>query len=175
MPPSYAWKFSLKKFFWNTKVFSNELFWNSETKTSTENRDTPSFIHKVFSPSRNFLKHWMVPWQSFFRSCEIKKLSTKPWTFPLLCLKRFDTRTLWKYRGALLTTLSVLWDKDFPAEFCDVPFLCIKLLRWTEFSETTKCSLTKLFGTVRQKILIEQSWFPFFCIEYRNQWWKWCL
>ena len=40
--PSYAWKFSIKEFFWNnTKVFSNETFRYSETKTSTENLDTP--------------------------------------------------------------------------------------------------------------------------------------
>ena len=40
--PSYAWKFSIKEFFWNnTKVFSNEMFRYSETKTSMENLDTP--------------------------------------------------------------------------------------------------------------------------------------
>ena len=38
-PPSYAWKFSIKVF-WNTKLFSNEIFRYSGTKTSTENRDT---------------------------------------------------------------------------------------------------------------------------------------
>ena len=40
--PSYAWKISMKEFFWNnTKVFSNEMFRYSEIKTSTENLDTP--------------------------------------------------------------------------------------------------------------------------------------
>ena len=49
-PPSYAWKFSIKEFFWNTKVFSNEIFWYSETKTSTENRDTPPLIQTFSIP-----------------------------------------------------------------------------------------------------------------------------
>ena len=40
-PLSYAWKFSIKEVFCNTKVFSNEIFRYSETKTSTENRDNP--------------------------------------------------------------------------------------------------------------------------------------
>ena len=48
MPPSYAWKFSIKEFFWNTKVFSNEIFRYSETKTTTENRDTPP-LSRLFS------------------------------------------------------------------------------------------------------------------------------
>ena len=49
-PPSYAWKFSIKEFFWNTKVFSNEIFRYIETETSTENRDTPSLIQTFSVP-----------------------------------------------------------------------------------------------------------------------------
>ena len=40
--PLLCMKIFDKRNFWNTKVFSNEIFWYSETKTSTENRDTPS-------------------------------------------------------------------------------------------------------------------------------------
>ena len=61
----------------------------------------------------------------FFRSCEIEKISTKPWSFPL-CLKIFDTRILSKHRSVLLRILSALWDKNFSTEFSDIPFLCIK-------------------------------------------------
>ena len=64
-PPSYAWKLSIKEVFWNTKVFSNEIFRYSETKTSTK-WYPPPLIHKLFFPTRNFLKHRMVPWRSFF-------------------------------------------------------------------------------------------------------------
>ena len=48
--PSYARKFSIKEFFWNNKVFSNEIFPYSETKTSTENLDTPPnpLLSKLF-------------------------------------------------------------------------------------------------------------------------------
>ncbi len=60
--PSYAWKFSIKEFFWNTKMFANEIFGYTET----ENRDTTPLIHKIFFPTRNFLKHRMVPWRGFF-------------------------------------------------------------------------------------------------------------
>ena len=49
-PPSYAWKFSIKEFFWNTKVFSNEIFRYSDTKTSTENCDTPPLIQTFSIP-----------------------------------------------------------------------------------------------------------------------------
>ena len=49
---SYAWKFSIKEFFWNNiKVFSNEMFRYSETKTSAENLDTthPPPLIQTFS------------------------------------------------------------------------------------------------------------------------------
>ena len=47
------------------------------------------------------------------------------------------------------------------------PSLMHKIFRYPKFSDTPKCSPTKFFGTVRQKILNEKS-----CIEYRNQWWN---
>ena len=93
----------------------------------------PPLVYKIFSPTRIFLKHRMVPWRSFFRSCEIKEFSTKPWSFPLLCLKLFDTWTLPKHRSVLLRFLSILWDKDFSPEFSDIHFLCIKFYNARNF------------------------------------------
>ena len=55
-PLPYACKFTMKDFFWNTKVFSNEIFLYSETKTSTEKRDTPPFPSKLFRYPR-LMKH----------------------------------------------------------------------------------------------------------------------
>ena len=72
--PSYAWKFSIKEFFWTTKVFSNELFGYTET----ENRDTTPLIHKIFF----FLPE--IFWNStegfpyeIFRHCETKNFRRK--------------------------------------------------------------------------------------------------
>ena len=62
------------------KIFDKRIFrkhqsvfqWNIlvqwDKNFSTENRDTthPPLIHKIFFPTRNFLKHRMVPWRSFF-------------------------------------------------------------------------------------------------------------
>ena len=59
--PSYAWKFSIEEFFWNTKLFSNEIFRYSETKTSTENRNPPHALLsiKYFSLPEIF---WNTEW-----------------------------------------------------------------------------------------------------------------
>ena len=46
-PPSYAWKFSMKEFFWSTKVFSNEIFQYSETKTDGKSWSPPP-LSKLF-------------------------------------------------------------------------------------------------------------------------------
>ena len=49
LPRSYAWKILKWKVFWNKKLFSNEIFWHSETKIFwTENRDK--------SPSHPYIK-----------------------------------------------------------------------------------------------------------------------
>ena len=74
--PSYAWKLSIKEFFWNTKVFSNEIFWYSLTKKLFDGKlwYPPPLIHKIFFPTRNFLKHRIVPWRSFFGPVRLKKV-----------------------------------------------------------------------------------------------------
>ena len=90
-PLSYAWKFSKKEFFWNTKVFSNEIFRYSVTKTSTENRDIPPpplLSIKYFSLPEIF---WNTEWfpGEVFSVLWDKKFLTKPWSFPPPLLKTF--------------------------------------------------------------------------------------
>ena len=85
----------------------------------------PSLIHKNFFPTRNILKHRLVPWRSFSVLWD-KKIRQNREASPLLCLKIFDTRTLSKHRSVLLRILSALWDKNFSTEFSDIPLLCIK-------------------------------------------------
>ena len=102
-PPSYGWKFSIKKNFWNTKVFSNEIFWYSETKT---------FRRKIVIPPPPLLsiENFSLPeifWNTaqksslakFFRPCEVKKIRQNREASPLLCSKIFDTRILSKHRS----------------------------------------------------------------------------
>ena len=160
--PSYASKFSIKDFLKHQSALQWNISVQWDKNFSTENRDTPPppLIHKIFFPTRNCLKHRMVPWRSFFGPVRLKKISTKPWSFPLLCLKNFDTRMLSKNRRVLLRILSALWDKDFSTEFSWHPLVIHKILRYTKFSETPKCSLTKFFGTVWQKVFDEETWYP---------------
>ena len=123
---SYPWKISIKEFFWNTKVFSIELLRYSETKTSTENDDTPPLLPIKKFPYQKVSETQNGSLAKFFRSCEIRIFSTKSWSFPLLCLKLFDARILSKHRRVLLRILSALWDEDFSTELSDITFLCIK-------------------------------------------------
>ena len=92
---------------------------------SPENRDiTPFLSIEDFSFQKSSKTKNGSP-AKFSRSCE-KKTLTKLWSFPLLCLKNFDTRILSKHRRVLLRFLSAQWDKKFSTEFSDIPFLCIK-------------------------------------------------
>ena len=90
-------------------------------------------IHKIFFPTRNFLKHRMVPWRSFFGPMRLKNFRRNREASFLLCLWFFDTRILSEHRRVLLRILSALWDKDFPTEFSDIPFLCIKVFATRNF------------------------------------------
>ena len=84
----------------------------------------PSYPKNIF-PYQKFSETQNDSLAKFFRSCEIKEILTKPWSFPLLCLKIFGPRILSKHRRVLLRILSALWDKNFSTEFSDIP-LCIK-------------------------------------------------
>ena len=135
--PSYAWKFSFKEFFWNTKVFSNKTFRYSETKTSTENRDTPPLLSiKYFSLPEIFWNTEWFPGEVFSvlwdEKIFDKTVMPPP---PLLCMKIFDTRILSKHRRVLLRILSALWNKDFSTVFNDIPFLFIKFCDGRNFQE----------------------------------------
>ena len=89
-PPSYSWKFSTKKIFWNTKVLSNEIFWYCETKTFRRKIviPPPLLSIKIFSLPEIF---WNTEWfpDEVFSVLWDKKISTKPWSFPPPLLENF--------------------------------------------------------------------------------------
>ena len=90
--PLLCMKIFDKEFFWNTEVFSNEIFWYSETKTSTENRDTPTFLCINFFATGIFLKHSTEGfpyeifrhWDSQFLTENLDTPSPPPHTHPLI-------------------------------------------------------------------------------------------
>ena len=68
MPPSYALTFSVIEIFWNTKVFSNEIFCYSGTKTFRRKIVIPlpnSYPKKTFSLPENFWNTEWFPGESF--------------------------------------------------------------------------------------------------------------
>ena len=123
MPPSYAWKFSIKEFFWNTKVFSNEIFWYSQTKTFRRKIVIPLLSIKYFSlPEIFWNTEWFpgevfsVLWENFRQNREDS---------PLLCLKLSDTRILSKQKGSSTNFIGTVRQKFFNG-VSDIAFLSIK-------------------------------------------------
>ena len=135
---------------------------------STENRDPSPLIHKFFLhkiPTRNVLKHRMVPWRSFFGPVR-KKIATKPWSFPPPSLENF------RYQNSFETQkcspknfIGTVRKKNFNGVYW-YPLLMHKILRSTKLSESPKCSPTKFFGTVWQKVFDGETWYPpLWCIK----------
>ena len=80
-PSSYAWKFSIKEFFWNTKVISNGIFRYSATKTFRRKiviRFPPFLLSMNNFSLQKISKTQNGSLAQFSRFREIKKLSTKP-------------------------------------------------------------------------------------------------
>ena len=139
--PSYAWKISMKEFFWNnTKVFSNEMFRYSEIKTSTENLDTPPPpppppVIQIFSvPEIN--ETLKDPPTKIFRHCETKKFRRKI-VIPLLCIKFFDTPNFLKHWKDAHEIFLHCETKNFRRKIV-IPPNMHKLFRYPKFSETFK-------------------------------------
>ena len=129
-PSSYARNFSIKELFWNTKVFCNEKFRYSATKTFRRKiviRFPPLPLLSIKTSSlQKFFKTQNGSLAQFSRFREIKKTFEKTVKLLLLCWKFFNTRILSKRRSVHLRTLLALSDTEFSTEFSDIPFLCIK-------------------------------------------------
>ena len=87
-PLSYAWKLSLKDFFWNNEVFSNEIFRYSETKTSTENCDTPPPPYPSYFDTQNYFNSKGFPYGN--SSMWDKKFSTENLDIPPSLIQTFS-------------------------------------------------------------------------------------
>ena len=113
MPPSYLWNFSIKEFFWNTKVFANEIIWFSQTKNFRRKIViTPNMNNFFDTPS--FLKHWRYA-HEIFRYCETWKFWLKIVICPLLSIKFFRYQKFSGKQKVSFTKsfVSVLWNKKF--------------------------------------------------------------
>ena len=108
--------------------------------------------------TRKFLIYKKVPSQNFSAHC-IKKYSTEIGVTPPLTQKNFDTRKFLIYRRMRLWSFPVLREKYSP-KVDTSPFLSIKNFQYRELFETQKCSLSKIFYTVRQKTLTESDVIP---------------
>ena len=199
--PSYAWKFSMKEFFWNTKVFSNKIFRYSETKNFRRKIVIPLLCIKLFD-TPNFLKHWSGA-QQILRHCETKTfrrenvippikhkvfwyskisetLNGCPRNFSALWDKKLSTegyatpimQKIVRYPNFSETlkgcppNFSALWDQNFPAGKRDTPVFIHKTFWNRNFSQKHWDSLTKIFGTVRQKFVDGTLWYPHLSINF---------
>ena len=128
-----------KSFFWKTEGFLYKAFRSGRVrqKISTENRDTPHpppppppppppLASISFFRTRKILKHRMVPWRSFFRSCEIKNIFDK--TVKLSFAWKFSIPEF--FRNTEMFSYEFYWHcetKIFQRSSVVSPFLCKKL------------------------------------------------
>ena len=156
--PYYALNFSMPQVFWHIEKFPKKFFSTVRQKIFERKHDTSLSYLQFFFHTRSFLKHRRVPLQSSSsRSCETENFWQNR-EAPLLCMKIFETRNFSKHRRVPVRILSALWDNKISTQNSDIPLL-EKFFWYPKFFETLKCSPTNFFGTVKQKVLNEKSWF----------------
>ena len=62
-------------------------------------------------------------------------------------------------------SFSALWDQNFSTEWCDTLFFFLKPFRNEKFSQKQLNSITKIFGTVRQKTFDRKKWHTLLCMK----------
>ena len=131
---------------------AHEIFRHCETKNFRRKSMIPLLCIKFFD-TPNFMKPWRDA-HEFFRQCETKQFRLKVVICPLLSTNFFKNQKFsGKQRGSFTRLfVSVLWDKKRFDETVMPPPPTHENFREKNFSETQKCSPTKHFGTVRQKL-----------------------
>ena len=148
-----------------------------DKKIQTENHDTAPSYTKYFLILELFWNTEGSLWKAF-RYFETRRISNKiVIPFPLLIsINLFDTRGFLANRRLTLWKSFVPWNKNYSTEtrgtlshakktivITSLPAsllsCCVKKFETRFFCGTQKCSFTKNFGTVRQKILDGSSWY----------------
>ena len=177
--PSYAWKFSIPKTFWNPEGFLNEKFRYRETKNNRWKIITPppppaAHIHEN-SDTGTFSKH---------RSVRLRNVSvlwnnpnsTENWDFPSFILTIFRYRKLFETpKGSTTKNFGTVRQKTFVKKLCNPPPSLIHKIFWYQnFSETQKRFFYEFFRHSETK-KYGKSWSYLYCIKYRNQRWNWIM
>ena len=103
----------------------------------------------------------------FFDTVRRQVFDGKLW-FPLflLSLSFFDTRNFLKYRRDHVQSFLPLWNKRFPTDFSDIPFLCKRCFDTRIFLKHRKGSLQIFSALWDKNFSVEISDMPFLCIRF---------
>ena len=155
--PFFAWKFSIKELFWNTTVFSNELFWYSQTKSFRRKIVTPPIMNKNFRYPKVFEILMGCPpkfsalWDPKFRRKNV---------IPTVMHKMFrHHKTSETFKGCPRNFLA-LWDQKLSTEKRDTPFSSTKHLETRNFLKNSRIPLWNFSALWDMKISTENRDMP---------------
>ena len=122
--------FRYPKIFWNieempTKFFGTVRHENFGWKLW--------YIRECFFDTRNFLKHRMVPWWSFFGHVRWKYFHYKTVKLPPPLLENFRYQNSFETQKCSSTIFIGTVRKKISTEFSDIPFLWIKFCNTRDF------------------------------------------
>ena len=112
-PPSYAWKFSIRDFFWNSTVFSNEIIWFIQTKNFRRKKLITAIMKKFFRYPK--FSETLKGCPRIFSVLRDMKISIENRDMPPLIHKFFRYQNISGKRKRSFTKIfvSLLWDKTF--------------------------------------------------------------
>ena len=142
--PFLCTRFFDTRIFLKQKVSPTKFFGRVRKKTFDWNRDCNSFSHLFinFFDTSFFSETQKVSRAIFFDIVRRQVFDGNLW-FPLflLSLNFIDSRNFLKYRRDHIHSFSALWDKRFPTDVSDIPFLCKRCFDTRIFLKHGKGSL----------------------------------
>ena len=123
---------------------------------------TPSFLHKIFLPYQQFSETQNASLAKFFRSCERKKNSTKPWSFPPPLLETFRDQKSFETQKLIGTERQKIFDGKswFP------PLLSINFFDKGNFVKQRRDPLRSFSVLWDNKVSIENRYIPLLGIKF---------
>ena len=146
MPPSYAWKPSIKEFPWNTTVFSSEIIWFSQTKNLRRKIVITPIMKRVFRYP-NFSQKLKDAHEKF-RHCVTKNFRRKKVIPPFSSTKLFKTRNFLKTVGLPYEIFRHCETSKFWLKIVICALLSTIFFRYQNIPGKRKVSFTQCFVSV---------------------------
>ena len=163
----YLRKFSMPELFWNIKRTMYKVPRHCEKKDFQRNLVISPFFTKDVSIPEFIWNTEGFPYD-VFRYCKISTFRRKVVMSPVFLSSKFvDARKFLKHRTDHLQSFSALFEKRFPTESSDLPFLCKRCFDTRNYVKHERGPLRNI-SVLREKLFEKKTWYTPASLFHKN-------